>query len=421
MVFLSSALAYSPQFVDKEKSIRLRWKENKIPIYISKSFSDKAINIRAKSDVLGAIQRSLKHWEDVADIEFEILFSDKESVNAKDSKGDGISLISIAPTSENLLFFEDNIDSYSAMTRLFYNSKGEIQESDIILNPIQLFTTDGTFGTFDLEATLTHEIGHLLGLGHSQVLGSTMHSHQGTNGIYNLPSFSSRTLSADDKAGAISLYGNKKADDNCCGRIEGKISIANSRIIREMHVWAEDSQTGRVIAGISTDPTGKYVLSGLPKSIYNLYVQDKQGISTTISLGEIDLSEAENKILNKKIRYEPKNFEAQYIGFNGQLSNLAVPVNAGKSYIIYVGGKNINPEQIELGFHTDYLKVNRSSIIKHNYGENISVMSFEVEIGENTPIGEYSIFLKNGENLIEHFIGGITVEETVNPWNNKPF
>ncbi len=420
MIFISSALSYTPQYTNKDKNIPLRWSNKKIPITISNSLLDKSINIKAKSNVLETIKKSLEHWEEVADIEFTYNFSDKESVSDKSSSGDGVSLITIAPTSENLLLFDEKIEESSAMTRLFFNTKGEIKEADIVLNPILLFTTDGTFGTFDLEATLTHEIGHLLGLGHSQIIGSTMHSHQGKNGIYNLPGFSSRTLSEDDKAGAVSLYGSRQPD-LCCGKIEGKLTITNPSISKQLEIWVEDSQTGKVIAGISTDANGNFVLDGLPNSVYRIYAQSESSSYSTISLGEIDLREGGIKKLNKEIRLEPKNFEASYVGFNGQLSSLTVPVNAGKSYIIYVGGKNLSPNNVKIGFHSTNFKVNSKSLIKHNYSENISVISFEVEIDELTPVGEYSFFIKSHDGNYEYLVGGVSVENTTNPWDIKVF
>src|SRR5215217_5067293 len=78
------------------------------------------------------------------------------------------------------------------------------------------FSTDGTPGTYDLEATFTHEIGHFLGLDHSILLSSTMQGRQSINGTFGLPALTGRTLSEEDRQKIRNLYGPKQR----LGRIE---------------------------------------------------------------------------------------------------------------------------------------------------------------------------------------------------------
>ncbi len=410
MISFSSASGYSPQYVDEENKIPLRWKSKKIPVSISTSLFNNTQNIKNKSDVAGAVKRSLEHWENVANIEFQYSFTNKDSVSAKGTPGDGVSLITIAPTAANLLTFDEDLGETSAVTRLFYTAKGDIREADIVLNPIQLFTTDGTFGSFDLEATLTHEIGHLLGLGHSQIGGSTMHSHQGKNGFYNQTGFNIRTLSEDDKAGAISLYGKRVDDILCCVAIKGELSNALGDDEETYEVWAEDSDTGRVIAGTDTNADGRFNLAGLPKAIYKVFARDKSGLLVTISLGKVDLRISNTKNIKEEFLPVTKDFDVRFVGFNGQLSKLAVPVYAGDSFVIYVGGINLSHKELEVRFHSKNFQIVPDSYLKHNYGKGLSVFSFEVQVVEGTPSGEYSFYLKNRDGQVEHLVGVLTVE-----------
>jgi hypothetical protein len=92
-----------------------------------------------------------------------------------------------------------------ALTTVTYNVEtAEIYDADVEVNTAQAhFTTtetpppDGA----DLDAVITHEVGHFLGLAHSEVNAATMRSigyQLGTTGL--------RTLADDDIAGICEIY-----------------------------------------------------------------------------------------------------------------------------------------------------------------------------------------------------------------------
>ncbi len=417
--FSFSTMAYTTQFADEGETVRLRWKNGVIPIAISTSLAKQNLNIRADSDVLGAIQRSLETWQKAADIKFDLSMSENQSVSLSGKSGDGISLITIAQTPENLLLFSGDTEEISARTRIFYNGKGFITEADIILNPYKQFSTDGSIATFDLEATLTHEIGHLLGLEHSSVLGATMHAHHGKNGVYNLSSFSSRTLAEDDISGIRTLYGAKDSDEACCGIVSGKLVSATGKPAKNFQVWAEEAETGRLIAGVVTNSDGVFRLEGLSSGQYEIYAQDLgERKFSTEKLGEVDVVKGKTFSLSKKLKNRAKNFDIRYVGFNGQISELAVPVNAGKSYLIYVGGKNLDIENLTIGFNSPNISVVQNSLTKYDYGTDLDVLSFEIKVNPKTPAGEYSFFVQTKNEEISFMVGSLTVENFANPWNS---
>ena len=92
-----------------------------------------------------------------------------------------------------------------ALTSVHYDpATGEILDADIEFNGVDFDFADlsGTQppGAFDLQSTTTHEIGHTLGLDHSDLTGATMFPYGGAGEIWK------RTLAADDVDGLCALY-----------------------------------------------------------------------------------------------------------------------------------------------------------------------------------------------------------------------
>ena len=153
---------------------RLKWRKSTIDIGISTSLLSGGPGLPAKSETLMAIERAFQTWEGVSNINFRSTTSSLQSVDPPGPQGDGVSLITAAATRENEELFPKGVEDAAARTRVFYDARGFITEADIVLNPFQQFSVEGALGTFDLQATLTHELGHLLGLTHSDVMGATM-------------------------------------------------------------------------------------------------------------------------------------------------------------------------------------------------------------------------------------------------------
>lgn len=412
LIFFSmSAFSYTPQFADAEKTIPVRWDKKVIVISISDSLLNNPVNIKSDENILEVINNTLTKWQNAGDIQFRFTISDKQSVSPEGKFGDGISLITIAQTPENILLFGEKANNTSAITKVFYDENGNISEADIVLNPIHLFSTDGTFGTFDLEATLTHELGHLIGLDHSRIIGSVMHIHQGKNGVYDLPRFNAQNISEDDTAGLISLYGKKPDDVICCGQMKGQIKAKTKQSIEEFHIWAEEAETGKVIAGVSTNSDGEFSIQGLNPETYNLFAQpiNRYDLLSTIYLGQFALDSDEVITVNKKVNIESNNFDIRYVGLNGQLSTISVPVSSGETIVLYVGGNHFNSNDFDIFINSPYFKIDKKSYVEHEFENGIVAISFDVSISQNAKTGNYSIKIKNKKDRTAYLVGSISV------------
>jgi hypothetical protein len=414
-------LAMSPAFASSSLNTPatarqlFKWRPGRIEIAVSSSLSKQNSNILLGSDVAGALKRSFETWQNILGFPLAATTSDKRSISPAGARGDGISLITVAPTEENTLFFSGDLEESAAATRVFYDKRGFVTEADIALNPFQQFSTNGTPGTFDLQATLTHEIGHLLGLEHSDVLGATMHEKYGKNGAYGLANYGARTLSQDDITALQRLYG---AVDGgaCCQRIEGKLTSTDAKP-RNWEVWAEDAQTGQVRSIAASDTDGNFGFGGLSGGSLLLFAQDKNG--DEVSQGEIGTVTSTNDVtgISKKVSPVKGDFKLDYLGFNGQLSDIAVALNAGKIYTLYLGGINLDPKKLKIGFTSPYLAVVPKSVKSLDYSSDISVISVDVQVDPHAPNGDYTVFASNSAGMKRYIVGGVTIEDFANPYS----
>lgn len=414
---VSPIFASSGYLAHEDPVPNLRWRPGAIRLAVSASLLRESSNIKRESDVAGALRRSIETWSNVANVEFVIVNSEKLSASPAGVAGDGVNLITVAQTPENVLLFAKDPENAAATTRVFYNRRGAITEADIVLNPYQQFSTDGTLGTFDLESTLTHEIGHLLGLAHSAVLGSTMHANYGKNGVFGLQNFASRTLSSSDIAAVRAVYGAPEDAADCCGEIEGRL-VNPLRAVRNSVIWLEDT-SGRVRAGVDST-NGEFRFSGLRAGKYRIFAMETartRGAAAVHQVAEATVAAGEVTSVSARLNAGTRDFELNYLGLNGQLSEMAVSVSAGRTYVIYLGGQNLDPKRLSVSFSSPNLTFVPGTLRAHDYGSEVSVVSLEVRVAPSTPKGEYTIFVESDRGDRRAILGGLTVDSFTNPWS----
>jgi len=426
--------AYTLQYRDSSGIVTRRWLTHPIIIAFSASLVSPPANIKSGSDVVGAARRAMQHWAGVADIEFLETSSPLQTISAQNG-GDRINLITVSEQNSALFGSADN----PGRTRTFYDSGGAIVEADIALNPNVPFSSDGTLGTYDLESTFTHEVGHLLGLEHSPILGATMQPRQAMNGLYSLPALTQRTLSEDDIAGARTLYGSRAGTGSIFGRLISNSFAGQSHPIFGGHVFAEDALTGRVVAGNVTLSSGSYRIDALAPGRYRIIGQSLDGpieadeiatangsysglfdtappfrtqIAVRSTSQVIPINAGAGRSLGFFVSSNPTpSLKPRLIGMNGELSTVALPLSAGKTVTVYVAGEGI--DEIPLGgiiATSPFIKVNPDSLAAEDFDTSYPAISFEITIAADTPPGEYSLVLQSSEGEMAYLVGALTIE-----------
>ncbi|WP_408098490.1 matrixin family metalloprotease [Peredibacter sp. HCB2-198] len=233
LTILASAWAHQSSLTTGGRE--LFWANPTVPITIRTNTSDLSAN-EARTIILN----SMNQWN-------------LSSNSARVSEG----------SSENEIRFVSNFPYGSAVlgvTELTYNNAGAIQRAVISLNDDYFFhNTSGFYsaGEVFLGDVVTHELGHLFGLSHSEVLNSTM--------FYAAYSGQS-TVSLDDRSGIRQKY------DSSYGTITGYVQGGNHVGVLGAHIQAISRRTGEASGAIS-DENGAFTLGGLDlNDTYYLYV-----------------------------------------------------------------------------------------------------------------------------------------------------
>jgi len=235
-------------------------------------------NITSDSNPLQAVRNALATWNALgtANIHFLPLQSTSSVINPNDfqatiafgSTAADLSVVggALAVTSVFSVSGPENPGSNGTLVSCSSNCKypaaGDITDSDIILNPAFTFSTTGVAGSHDLQAVLTHELGHSLGANHTGLIGGTMYPY--INGI------SPRYLSTDDLAFVSSVYPLPSAPAPF-GTISGTITTTQGTGVAFGLITMIDTTGGSTIGGL-TNANGAFSVQ-VPPATYIVYVE----------------------------------------------------------------------------------------------------------------------------------------------------
>jgi hypothetical protein len=225
------------------------------------------------ADLRAAVGRAFATW--TATGSSAVLSEFAGLINLEPGSDDGLSVIGFVPLDEDTVLGQTSfvVDEVT----------GEIVESDIELNSLFAWSVapGGEAGRHDLESIVLHEVGHLLGLGHSalgetELLDGDRRRLIGKSAVMFPIAFppgniADRVLATDDIAGVADIYpppGRNRETGSVTGRIR-----SGGRGVFGAHVLAYNVNTGTLNATFSLTTDGDFVLGGLVPGVYVLRVE----------------------------------------------------------------------------------------------------------------------------------------------------
>lgn len=225
-------------------------------------------------DLSGAIARAAATWQNVPSATVRFEFAGTTSIAPGGADG------------RTTLGFLDRPDLdrvLGSTSFLIDTTDGAIVEADVFFNTRFTWSVapQGEAGRVDLESVALHELGHLLGLGHS-ALGETERTGTGgrrviASGAVMFPiamtagSIADRVLQPDDIAGISDLYPAAGQVD-ATGGVTGRVT-KNGQGLVGAHVVAFNPESGALVGTFALNLNGEFVIARLAPGAYVLRVE----------------------------------------------------------------------------------------------------------------------------------------------------
>jgi hypothetical protein len=248
-----------------ENTVDVRWTQSPIRYFVTERGTAE-VPVPA---LVGAVTRAFATWQNVSTATVRAEFQGTTIVPPGFQDG------------RTTLGFLDrpDLDRVLGETSFLLDARtGEIIEADIFFNTRFTWSTatTGQADRVDLESVVLHEVGHLLGLGHSALGETEMLAGGGRrvvgSGAVMFPislspgAVADRILQPDDLAGISDLYP-AAAFRDASGSISGTVT-QDTRGVFGAHVTAFNIQTGDIVGNFTLNDRGEFVIAGLTAGVY---------------------------------------------------------------------------------------------------------------------------------------------------------
>ena len=96
---------------------------------------------------------------------------------------------------------------------------------------------------------------------------------------------------------------------------------------------------------------------------------------------------------------------------NGELSTAALPLEAGKTFTVYVGGDGVDQLSAKgISVNSPFIQINPGTLAEEEFDTPYPVISFDVTVALNAPPGDYSIRLQTTSGEFAYLAGALTID-----------